>query len=81
MEQLTIKRYSDLKCEFVFPQLVRRLRKLFERCFRGDVKYTYLYSGKLKNDSNNASLLSVYYRHDLKGCGASVIGLRNSRPI
>ena len=38
-KQLTIKRCSDPKCELVFPQLVRELRKPLEKCFRGDVKY------------------------------------------
>ena len=39
LKQLTMKRCSDSKCELVFPQLVRELRKLFEKCFRGDMKY------------------------------------------
>ena len=34
-----MKRCSDPKCELVFPQLVRGLRKLLEKCFGGDVKY------------------------------------------
>ena len=32
LEQLTMKRCSDPKCELVFPQLVRGLRKLLEKC-------------------------------------------------
>ena len=70
-----MKRSSDPKFELVFPQLGRGLRKLLEKCFRGEGKYTLLYSGELKIDSNNASLLSGYYRHHLKGCSASVTGL------
>ena len=38
LKQLTMKRCSDSKCELVFPQLIRELRKLLEKCFRGDVK-------------------------------------------
>ena len=39
LKQLTMKRCSDSKCELVFPQLVRELRELLEKCFRSDVKY------------------------------------------
>ena len=38
-KQLTTKRCSDPKCKLVFPQLVRELKKLLEKCFRGEVKY------------------------------------------
>ena len=38
-KQLTMKRCSDSKCELVFPQLARELRKLIEKYFKGDVKY------------------------------------------
>ena len=38
---------EDPKCEHVFTQLVRGLRKLLliEKCFRGDVKDTFFDSG------------------------------------
>ena len=39
IKQLTMKRCSDPKCELVFSQLVRELRKFLEKCFRGDMKY------------------------------------------
>ena len=45
------------------------------------MKDIFLCSGELKIDSNDASLLSGYYRHNLKGLSASVNGLRNSRLI
>ena len=44
LEQLKMKRCSDPKCGLVFPQLVRGLRKLLEKCFGGDVQNTFLYS-------------------------------------
>ena len=79
-----MKRYSDPTYEIVFPKLVRVLRKLLEKCFRGENKYTFAYPGQLKTDSNNASLLSgccYRARHDLKGCSVIIIGLWNSRPF
>ena len=79
LKQLTMERCSDPKYELVFPQLVRGLRKLLEKCFRGGVKDTFLYSGELKTVSNFTSLLSGYYRHHLKGYSASITGLRNYR--
>ena len=48
-----MKRCSDPKCELVFPQLVRGLRKLLEKCFIGDMKDTFLHSIELKTVSNN----------------------------
>ena len=76
-----MKRCSDPKCELIFPQLVRGLRKFLEKCFKGDVKDTFLHSSKLKIDLNNGLALSGCYGHHLKGCSASIIGLRNSRLI
>ena len=77
-----MKRCSDPKCALVFPPLVRGLRKLLGKCFRGDVKNTFLHSSELKSDSNNGlAFLSGCYRHHLKSCSASITGLRNSRPI
>ena len=76
-----MKRCSDLKCELVFSQLVRGLRKLLEKCFRGDMEYTFLHSSEQKTYSNNGLVLSGCYRHHSKGCSTSITGLRNSRPI
>ena len=39
LKKLTMKRCSDPTYKLVFPQLIRKLRKLLEKCFRGDVKY------------------------------------------
>ena len=61
-----IKRCPDPKCVFVFLQLVRLLKKLLEKCFRGEVKYTFVYPGELKTDSNNALLLCGCYRQDFE---------------
>ena len=61
-----MKRCSDPKCELVFLQLAGLLRKLLKiMCFGGEVKDYFVNPGKLKNASNNASLLSNSYRHDL----------------
>ena len=36
-----MKRCSDAKCQLVFLQMVRVLRKLLEKCFEGKVKNTF----------------------------------------
>ena len=64
-----------------FSQLVRVLRKLLEKCFRGEVKDTFVYPGELGTDSRNASLLSGCYTQDLKDCNANITGLQNFPPF
>ena len=48
-----MKRCTDPKYELVFPQFLRGLRNLLEKCFRGDVKDTFLHSSELETDLNN----------------------------
>ena len=77
---MTMKRCFDPKCEFFFPQLIRGLRKLLEKCFKGDVK-NISFTEANKKSTRIIPRFSGCYRYTLKGCGASVTGLRKSGPI
>ena len=57
------------------------IEKALEKRFRDEVKDSFVYPpSKLKTDSNNASLLSSFYRQNLKGYNANIAGLRDSFP-
>ena len=56
LKKLAIKPCSDPTRELVFPQLVRGLRKLQEKCFRGELKDYFVYLGELKTDSNSLAV-------------------------
>ena len=57
LEQLIMKRCSYPKCELVFLQVARVLRKFLRNCFRSEMKDAFVYPKELKTDSNNTSLL------------------------
>ena len=63
-----------------FSRVGTRTEKAPRKVFQRWRERYFLYSGDLKTDSNNASLLSGCYRHGLKGCSASITGLQNSPP-
>ena len=49
-----MKRCFDPKCDLVFLQFARAFRKLFEKCFGGEVKGTFVFRGELTTNSNNS---------------------------
>ena len=55
-----------------FSTVGMSIENALEKYHGGELKYTFVYPGELKFDSNNASLLSGCYRHHLKGCSAGI---------